>query len=150
MDAKTVLLQGIERWNAHDREGFLALYDEEIRFVDQPTGRELVGREQFGAGFYDLWTDAYPDNQLKDVEVFGERDLVCLRARFVGTNTGIFHAPGMEMPPTDKAIDGPFAFIAEVRDGKVKKAWHYYDRLIALEQEGVLTVEKLFEQLSTA
>jgi hypothetical protein len=56
----------------------------------------------------------------------------------------------MELPPTGKPIEGPFAFIAEVCDGKVKRAWHYYDRLLAFEQGGVLTVEKLFAQLPVA
>jgi hypothetical protein len=56
----------------------------------------------------------------------------------------------MEMPPTDKPIDAPFVLIADVRDDKVKRAWHYYDRLLAFEQEGVLTIEKLFAQLPVA
>lgn len=150
MDAKTIIRTGIERWNAHDREGFLDFYDEGIVFVDQATGHELVGREEFGKGFYDLWVDAYPDNELKDPIVFAEGDLVCMQARFVGTNTGVFHGPKMEMPPTNKPLDAPFVFIAEVRDDKVKRAWHYYDRLLAFEQEGVLTVEKLFAQLAVA
>ena len=150
MDAKDVIRQGIEFWNAHDREAFLALYDEEVVYVDQPTGEKLVGREQLGKGFYDLWTDAYPDNELKEVVLFGEGELVCFQARFVGTNTGILHRPEMDIPPTGKPIDAPFVFIAEVRDGQVKRAWHYYDRLLAFEQEGILTVEKLFAQLAVA
>ena len=150
MDAKTIIHKGIERWNAHDREGFLALFDEEIVCFDQPTGQKLVGREQFGKGFYDLWTDGYPDNELRDPIVFAEGELVCFHARFVGTNTGVVRRVEMELPPTDKPIDTPFAFIAEIRDDKVKRAWHYYDRLLAFEQEGVLTVEKLFAQLPVA
>ncbi len=149
-DAKTIIRKGIELWNAHDREGFLALYEEGVVFVDKATGQKLVGREEFGKGFYDLWTDAYPDNTIKDPVVFGEGELVCLEARFVGTNTGVFKGPEMEMPPTGKAIDAPYVFIAEIRDGKVKTARHFYDRLLAFEQEGILTVEKLFEQLSVA
>jgi steroid delta-isomerase-like uncharacterized protein len=149
-DAKTIIRKGIELWNAHDREGFLALYDEGVVFVDKPTGHKLVGREEFGKGFYDLWTDAYPDNTIKDPVVFADGDLVCLEARFVGTNTGIFKGVEMELPPTGKAIDTPFVFIAEIRDGKVKTARQFYDRLLAFEQEGILTVEKLFAQLPVA
>jgi predicted ester cyclase len=96
-----------------------------------------------------LWTDAYPDNELKGPVVFAEGELVCLQARFAGTNTGVFHG-AVDMPPTGKPVDAPFAFIAEVRDGKVKRARHYYDRLLAFEQEGILTVEKLFAQLPVA
>lgn len=148
-DAKTILRKGIERWNAHDREGFLALYDEAMSFVDEPTGHQVVGREEFGKGFYDLWTDAYPDNELKDTLVFAEGELVCFQGRFVGTHTGIFHGP-VEMPPTGKEIDGPFVFIAEVREGKVKSARMFYDRLRILEEEGILTVEQLAALLPVA
>lgn len=144
MDAKTVLREGIERWNAHDREGFLALYDEGLTYVDQTTGQKLIGREAFGTGFYDLWMETYPDNELRDPIVFAEGELVCFQARLVGTNTGPFRRGEIEMPPTGKPIDAPFVFIAEVREGKVKRVWHYYDRLLPLEQWGMLTMEQLF------
>jgi hypothetical protein len=64
-DGKTILRKGIECWNAHDRDGFLALFAPDVVFVDEPTGRRLVGGDQLGRGFYDLWTDAYPDNVLR-------------------------------------------------------------------------------------
>ena len=150
MDAKTIIRTGIERWNAHDREGYLALFDESVVFIDQPTGHKFVGREEFGKAFYDLWTEAYPDNQVEEPVVIADGELVCLQARFVGTNTGVFHGPELELPPTEKPVDAPFVFIAEVRDDKVKRVWHYYDRLLAFEQEGVLTVEKLFATLPVA
>lgn len=150
MDAKEVIQKGIDFWNAHDREAYLALFDEDISYVDQPTVEQFIGREAFGRRFYDLWMDAYPDNELKDTVIFAEGELVCLQARFVGTNTGVLHRPGIEMPPTNKPIDAPFVFIAEVRDGMVKRAWHYYDRLLAFEQEGILTVDKLFAEPSVA
>jgi steroid delta-isomerase-like uncharacterized protein len=129
MDAETIIRNGIELWNAHDRDGFLALYDDSVVFLDQPSGQQLTGREEVGNGFYDLWTDAYPDNELKASVVFGDAELVCFQGRFVGTHTGILHGPAMEIPPTGRPVDGPFVFIAEVRDGKVTRAWNYYDRL---------------------
>ena len=129
MDAKTIIRKGIELWNAHDRDGFLALYDDSVVFLDQPTGQQLTGREDVGKGFYDLWTDAYPDNELKDSVVFGDGELVCFQGRFAGTHTGILRSPAMEIPPTGRPVDGPFVFIAEVRDGKVTRVWNYYDRL---------------------
>lgn len=149
-DAKKILLEGIERWNAHDREGVLALYDEDVIFVDEPTGRQLSGREQLGKGFYDLWTDAYPDNVIKEARVVADGDVVCLEAHFVGTNTGPFHVPDFELPATGKSIDAPFVLVNEIRDGKIKMVRHYYDRLLAFEQEGMITVEALVEQLSPA
>jgi hypothetical protein len=150
MDAKTILRRGAELWNARDREGFLALYDETVTFVDQATGERLVGREAFGKGFYDLWMDAYPDNELKDPVVFAEGALTCFEARFVGTNTGPLHRPEMDVPPTGKPVDAPFVIVAEVGGETVKSARHYYDRLLAFEQEGLVTMETLFAQLQPA
>jgi ketosteroid isomerase-like protein len=64
----------------------------------------------------------------------GEGDVIVQEARFA--------------PPTGKTIDAPFVLVAEVRDGAIVAACHYYDRLLALEQEGVVTVEKLFAELA--
>jgi predicted ester cyclase len=147
--AVAILRKGIERWNAHDRDGFLKLYDEKVVFVDEPTGQQLVGRAEFGKGFFDVYFEAYPDMELKDVIVFGEGGLVCMYGLFVGTHTGIFHFPELELPPTEKVIKSPFAFIAEVKDEKVISARIFYDRMVALEQEGIVKVEQL-SQLVTA
>ena len=100
MDAKTNIRKGIELWNAHDRDGYLALFDDGVVFLDQPTGQRLIGREEVGRGFYDLYTDSCPDNELKDLVVFGEGELVRCQGRFTGTHTGVFRAPAMEIPPT--------------------------------------------------
>ena len=56
----------------------------------------------------------------------------------------------MEFPPTGKPIDGPFVYIVEVRDRKMTRAWHYYDRLLAFEQEGIVSLDKLFAELQAA
>jgi steroid delta-isomerase-like uncharacterized protein len=148
-EATAIIEKGIELWNAHDREGFLALYDDDVVFVEEPTGQELHGREEFGKGFYDVQTDAYPDNEIKDVLVFGEGDLVCFHGRFTGTHTAPFRGP-VELPATGKRVDSPFAFIAEFDDGKVKSARIFYDRLTNLEQEGIVSLEQLAAQLPVA
>ena len=145
MDAKTIMGKSIELWKAHDRDGYLALFDDSVVFFD-PTGQQLTGREEFGRGFYDVLTDAYPDREVKDPVVFGEGELVCFQARAVGTHTGILRVPEGEIPPTGKPFDVPLVMIAEVRDGKVTRAWHYYDRLLGLEQIGIVSLDQMFAQ----
>ena len=54
------------------------------------------------------------------------------------------------MPPTGKSIDGPYVWLAEVRDGKIKSARIYYDRLLTLEQEGVVSLKEFAAQLTPA
>jgi len=149
MNAKTIVEQTVERWNAHDRDGYLEFYDEAMSFFDAPSGHELRGREEFGKGFYDLWTEAYPDNKIKDPVVFTDGEKVCFQGRFTGTHTGVLHSPDMELPPTGKPVDTPFVFISEIRGGKIRSGRIFYDRLVALEQEGIISPDQ-FAALTVA
>ena len=144
MDAKSTIRTGVELWNARDRDGFLALFDDSVVWLDPATGEQLTGREQLATGWYDAVMDGYPDREVKDVVVFGEEELVCLQGRLVGTHTGTVRGPAGEIPPTGKRIDSPFVQVFEVRDGKVTRVWIYGDRLLMLEQEGIVSLEKLF------
>lgn len=144
MDAKTTIRKGVELWNANDRDGFLALFDNSAVFLDPTTGQQLSGREELRTGWYDAVMDGSPDREIKDAVVFGEGELVCLQGRLVGTHTGTWHGPAGDLPPTGKRIDLPFVQIFEVRDGKVTRSWQYGDRLLMLEQEGIVSLEKLF------
>ncbi|HET8977556.1 MAG TPA: nuclear transport factor 2 family protein [Solirubrobacteraceae bacterium] len=144
MDAKRTVRRGVELWNARDREVFLALFDESVIWLDEASGQQLTGRDELGMGWYDAVMASYPDREVTDAVVFGEGELVCLQGRLVGTHTGSWHGPAGEIPPTGKRIDAPFAQVYEVRDGKVTRVWNYGDRLLMLEQEGIVSLEKLF------
>lgn len=149
-DAMSIEREAIERWNAHDREGYLALFDEKVRFTDAAMGYDLIGREEFGKGFFDVWAEAYPDNQIKQTLTFTDGTWICFEGRFTATHTGSFHGPDIEMPPTGKSIDSPYVWLAEVRDGKIKSARIYYDRLLTLEQEGIVSLKEFAAQLTPA
>ena len=149
-DAKSIEREAVERWNAHDREGYLALFDENVKFTDAATSYNLIGREEFGERFFDVWAEAYPDNQIKETLVFTDGTWICFEGRFIATHTGIFHGPEVEMPPTGKSIDSPYVWLAEVRDGKITSARIYYDRLLTLEQEGIVSLKEFAAQLTPA
>ena len=71
-DTRTVLQQGIELWNAHDRQGWVGLFDDDAD-PKAPGGIEVRGRS--GAElFYDTWHEAFPDNSIADAVVFGAGD----------------------------------------------------------------------------
>ncbi len=131
-------------WNTQDRDGFLALFDDSAVMLVPATGDQLTGLEEVSTGWYDSMMEGYPDREVKDAVVFGEGELVCLQGRIVGTHTGTEHTPRGDIPPTGKQIDAPFVQVYEVRDGKVTRLWQYYDRLLMLEQLGLVSLEKLF------
>ena len=140
MDAKTTIRKGVELWNAQDRDGFLALFDDSAVFIDPTTGTQFTGPEEIRTGWYDPVMDGYPDREVKDAVVFGEGELVCLQGRLAGTHTGT----ARDMPPTGRRFDTPFVTVFEVRDGKVTRLWQYGDRLLMLEQLGLVSLDKLF------
>lgn len=150
-DAMSIEREAVERWNAHDREGYLALFDEKVTFTDAAMGYDLIGREELGKGFFDVYAEAYPDNQIKQIQCFTDGTWICFEGRLTGTHTGIFHGhDDIEMPPTGKSIDTPYIWLAEVRDGKITSARIYYDRLVTLEQEGIVGLKEFAAQLTPA
>lgn len=143
MDAKTTVRRGVELWNAQDRDKFLALFDDGAVMLDPATGEQFTGREELAEGWYDAVTNGYPDREVKDAVVFGEGDMVCLQGRLVGTHTGTSRGLRGEMTPTGKRIDTPFVQVYEVHDDKVTRVWQYGDRLLMLEQEGIVSLDRL-------
>ncbi len=97
-DTKTVLERGIELWNAHDREGWVGLFDERAE-LEAPGGLRVSGRA--GAEqFYDAWNEAFPDNAIEDQLVFGAGNQGVEEAKFGGTHTGTCDLPlAISRPP---------------------------------------------------
>ena len=59
-DAKHVLEQAIETWNAGDREGWAALYDENVEW-EAPGGVRISGLEDLKVKYFDALLEAAPD-----------------------------------------------------------------------------------------
>ncbi len=135
-DTRSVLDQGIERWNAHDREGWVGLFDQgaELR---APGGMQASGRS--GAQlFYDTWNEAFPDNAIEALVVFGAGEQGAEEARFTGTHTGTLRTPGADIPPTGKSVVSQFAAVVAVRNGKVTSFHLYFDLAELLVQLGLM------------
>ncbi|MGD8375192.1 MAG: ester cyclase [Acidobacteriota bacterium] len=76
-----------------------------------------------------------PDAMQEIEMIFGSGDLVALRARYAGTQTG----PLGPFPPSGKRMDIPFIGILRIRDGKIAEIWVEWDNLNALTQLGHFT-----------
>ncbi|MDP8907518.1 MAG: ester cyclase [Chloroflexota bacterium] len=136
-DTKTVLERGIELWNAHDREGWVGLFDERAE-LEAPGGLRLSGRA--GAEqFYDAWNEAFPDNAIKDQLVFGAGSQGVEEAKFGGTHTGVLRSPAGEIPPTGKTVVSRYAAVSRVEDGKIVSFHMYFDLADVLGQLGLMS-----------
>ena len=137
-EPKKVLEEAIERWNATDREGWAALYTDDVDY-EAPGGAHISGLENLKEQYFDALVTAAPDRGSSDVVLVAEGDTVVEQARYTGTHTGTWRNPnGVEIPATGKTVDFPFAGVFRVTDGKISSIRIYYDQIEVLTQLGLM------------
>lgn len=135
-DTRSVLERGIELWNAHDREGWVSLFDEAAD-LQAPGGMQVSGRS--GAElFYDTWNEAFPGNSIEDAVVLGAGEQGAEEARFTGAHSGTLHTPNGDIPPTGKTVVSKFAAVCRVQNDKVTSFHMYFDVAEVLGQLGLM------------
>ena len=137
-EAKRVLEQAIEYWNAGDREAWATLYAEDVVY-EAPGGQRIAGLADLEEKYFDALLTAAPDRVSRDVVLVADGEYVAEQARYVGMHTGALRSPdGAEVPPTGKQFDFPFVGIFRVQGGKIRSIRIYYDQLELLTQLGLI------------
>jgi hypothetical protein len=88
-EAREVLKQAIDRWNSSDREGWAALYTDDVVYQG-PGATRITGLADLKAKYFDALSTAAPDSESKDVVLYADRDHVVEEARY----TAPTRAPG--------------------------------------------------------
>ncbi len=135
MDAADVVRQSLDRWNAHDRDGFGLLCSDDVEVLG-PGGLVLHGRDGW-VQFFDAWQQAFPDCRV-EAEVFGAGDRACEEAGFTGTHTGVLRGPGGDIAPTDRTVRVAYIATYRVRDDRVTQVRMSWDQLDVLAQLGLV------------
>ena len=137
-EAKKVLEQAIERWNAADRDGWAALYTDDV-VQEAPGGSRISGLADLKEKYFDALLTAAPDRSSRDVILVAEGDYVVEQARYTATHTGTWRNPdGAEIPATGKQLDFPFVGVFRVEDGKISSIRLYYDQVEIFTQLGLM------------
>lgn len=137
-EAKQILEQAIERWNAGDRDGWAALYTDDVVY-EAPGGARISGLADLKEQYFDALLTAAPDRDSRDIVLVAEGDRVVEEARYTGTHTGVWRSPnGAEVPATGKKLDFPFVGVFRVTDGKISSIHIYYDQVEVLTQLGLM------------
>ena len=136
-EAKQVLEQAIACWNATDREGWAALYTDDVVY-EAPGGARISGLAELKEQYFDALATAAPDRASRDVVLVAEGDHVVEEARYTGTHTGTWRNPnGAEVPATGRTLDFRFVWIFRVENGKISSIRIYYDQLEVFTQLGL-------------
>jgi steroid delta-isomerase-like uncharacterized protein len=82
---------------------------------------------------------AFPDLAIGIEEMVGDGDIVAVRVRFRGTQTGNF----LGIPPSGKAVDYQSSEFYRFADGKLTEEWICSDTLTMMTQVGAISPASL-------
>lgn len=135
-DTRRSVERNIESWNAHDKMAWTGDIADGCQLT-APGGISGSGRELRDM-FYSLWTDAFPDNQIKAGVIVVEGENAVLEATFEGTHTGVLNAPTGPIQPTRKQVKVPFVSVSKIRDDKFTSLHLLFDQVELMTQLGLV------------
>jgi predicted ester cyclase len=125
----------IRTWNDHDEASWVNLFSPEATFSG-PGGVRGSGTEM-AKTFYHIWQDAFPDNQLKTLQIVDGEDAVVLEGVFEGTHTEALNAPGGSILATGKRVAVPLVSVLGVAGDRFTSFAVYFDQMELLIQLGL-------------
>jgi len=136
MTVREAFEKGTETFNAHDINGFAdVLADDAVFRAPGGTGGEgkAACTEFFGG-----WLGAFPDAhvQIHGLHITG--NVAVEEGTFTGTHNGVLHTPAGDIPPTGRPVSVDYIEVLGFRDGKHVSFNLMYDRLLLLEQLGLI------------
>lgn len=120
----------VDRWNAHDREGYVAAYASGAALHGFPP--EVVDPASLGDFFTGMWA-AVPDAKITIDDLLEAGERVAVRLTIRGTHEGEL----MGVPASHRPIEFSAMTILEFdADGRIAARWNTADFLTLLQQIG--------------
>jgi ketosteroid isomerase-like protein len=136
MTTREAFERGTDTFNAHDINAFADVLADDVVFV-APGGIRGEGKAACVA-FYGGWFGAFPDAH---VEVHGVHiidDLAVEEGVFTGKHHGVLQGPMGDVPPTGRSVRLDYIQVLRFRNGKHVSFNLMFDRLLMLEQLGLI------------
>ena len=136
MTTREAFERGTGTFNAHDIDGFAAVLADDVVF-EAPGGIRGEGKAAC-AEFFGGWFQAFPDAHVDVHDVHFIDDIAVEEGTFSGTHNGPLHSPTGDVPPTGRSVRVPYVHVLHYRDGKHASFNLMFDRLLMLEQLGLI------------
>jgi steroid delta-isomerase-like uncharacterized protein len=136
MTAHEAFAKGTETFNAHDIDGFTGVLADDVVF-HAPGGISGQGKAAC-AQFFAGWFGAFPDAHVEVHALHVAGDVAVEEGTFTGTHRGVLHSPAGDIPPTGQPVAVPYVQVLRFRDGQHASFNLMYDRLLMLEQLGLV------------
>ena len=129
----TLVNQLLNAWNAHDRDGLLALYAPNYEGVDVAQAAPFRGLDGARESL-NRYLQAFPDVHFTAEDVLIQGDCVSLVWIAEGTHSGVL----MNIPPTGRKIAVRGVSILTICDGKIVRGLYVWDVAGLLRGVGLL------------
>jgi steroid delta-isomerase-like uncharacterized protein len=141
MTAREAFEKGTATFNAHDLDGFAEVLADDVVF-EAAGGIRGEGKAACAA-FFGSWFAAFPDAHVEVQAVHVVDDVVVEKGTFMGTQNGVLHGPMGDIPPTGRSVEVDYVHVLRFRDGKHVSFNLMFDRLMMLEQLGLVPTPAL-------
>lgn len=118
-------------WNKNDADALMNLTTTDFIYH---FGDKLKFDHQGFLKFLSSMYEAFPDWNVKPVQIISENDMVAVQWSGEVTHNGVFHG----IQPTGKKITVSGINIYKVKDGKIEAEWEQTDTISILSQLGAL------------
>lgn len=119
-------------WNAHDVNGILAHYQDDIAWHDVASNRTYRGKSEVSLFLSELF-GAIPDLGLTITRRIPRGDLVAEEYTITGTHLGVLFG----VPPTGRSLRLSAVSFVELHDGRFAQDQFYFDVATLLAQMGL-------------
>ncbi|HLO16049.1 MAG TPA: nuclear transport factor 2 family protein, partial [Anaerolineales bacterium] len=109
----------IAAWNAHDVERAVAIFPDDVVWIDTASPQPLNGKDAVRQ-YLQGWFTAFPDIKITAKNRVITEDQVAAELEFVGTNKGSLQfGPGTPaLPATGKMVNGRGTYFVRFKNGK--------------------------------
>jgi steroid delta-isomerase-like uncharacterized protein len=126
-----------ECWDLRDPERGVTVIAEDCQFEDVARGELQPGREGYRRD-YQRWREAFPDGEVKVVNVIVQDDWAVVEFVNRGTQTGPLHSSLGTFPATGRRMEVRYCSVMRVADGMVVEGRDYYDSASIARQLGLV------------
>ena len=143
MTTREAFEKGTYAFNTHDIDGFAAVLADDVVF-EAPGGLRGEGKAAC-TEFFSSWFVAFPDAHVEVHSVHIFDDVAVEEGTFTGTHNGVLRGPMGDVPPTCRRVRLGYIQVLRFRDGKHASFHLMFDRLLMLEQLGLIPTREVTE-----
>ncbi len=118
--------------NVHDVSGVAGMVHPGYIGESDVLAEPIIGQDAYRSLLSGFWT-AFPDTTYHIQQMLAADDCVVTRVRLTGTHQGDF----MGKEGTGRTFDIRICHVDQLEDGKIARAWYYWDTATLLRQLGL-------------